>query len=198
MPVEGTPFGALSEPDGAMIARVRLQSRQHIHQMAHCTRCRADAVGMLGQDQSVELEGLLRQHSLKREVDGSSRPYVAVASHEGLLVNMHLGEVDEFLIYAEREEKYDMVEHRNAPPKGGGEQRWRNMAAVLTDCRAVLVSAVGSVPREILSNSGIQVLDMSGMIQDGLDVFFRGEDPRSLKRHAGKPCPGGAAGGGCD
>ncbi|HEY3329847.1 MAG TPA: radical SAM protein [Capsulimonadaceae bacterium] len=198
MPVEGTPFGALSEPDGGTIARVRIQSRQYIHQMAHCTRCRADAAGMLGEAQSPEFDGMLREYSLLGELDGSSRPYVAAASHEGLLVNQHLGEAETFLIFDDVDGKYACIERRKAPPKGGGEQRWRDMAALLSDCRAVLVSAVGSVPREILGQAGVQVLDMSGMIQDGLDVFFRKEDPRALKRHSGKACPGGGAGGGCD
>ena len=198
MPVEGTPFGILPEPDGAMIARVRIQSRQYVHQMAHCTRCRADAAGMLGKDQTPEVDNMLRRYSTLSEVDGSSRPHVAAASHEGLLVNMHLGEATEFMIFADNDGAYECIERRKAPPKGGGEQRWRDLAMTLSDCRAILVSAVGSMPREILHDSGVQVLDMSGMIQDGLDVFFRGDDPRCLKRHSGKACPGGGDGGGCD
>jgi len=102
------------------------------------------------------------------------------------------------MIFADNDGAYECIERRKAPPKGGGEQRWRDLAMTLSDCRAILVSAVGSMPREILHDSGVQVLDMSGMIQDGLDVFFRGDDPRCLKRHSGKACPGGGDGGGCD
>lgn len=53
-PVEDTAFENLHEPDGLMMARVRLLSGQNLSQMTHCARCRADAVGLIGQDQSLE------------------------------------------------------------------------------------------------------------------------------------------------
>jgi hypothetical protein len=47
VPVAGAVFEELPAPDGAMTARVRLQSGLHLPQMIHCARCRADAVGLI-------------------------------------------------------------------------------------------------------------------------------------------------------
>ena len=65
-----------------------------IPQMEHCTRCRADAVGLLGADQSSELVSLMRDSANGLLDDRSGRPYVAVASMEGILINQHLGEAE--------------------------------------------------------------------------------------------------------
>lgn len=196
IPVEDTPFETLDEPDGAMVARVRLQAARHVKQMAHCARCRADAAGMLGAEDN-DTRALLAEYALKPREESATRPYVAAASHEGLLVNMHLGEAGEFLIFEQDGDDYRCIGRRAAPPKGGGEARWRALAASLCDCRAILVTAVGQTPRKILSDAGIEVFDMAGMIQDGLDVVYRNADPTGLRKRSGRPCPGGGAGGGC-
>jgi len=47
IPVEGTPFGKIVEPDGAMMAAVRAAAGRYLPQMGHCARCRADACGLL-------------------------------------------------------------------------------------------------------------------------------------------------------
>jgi nitrogen fixation protein NifB len=197
IPVDGTPFAIKSEPDGRTMARVRLQAQTHIKQMSHCARCRADAVGLLGKGQEREYAGLIAEYSRLPEYDQSQRPNVAVASHEGLLVNMHLGEAEELLIYAERGGTYHNVARRLTPPKGGGDKRWTDLADSLQDCRAVLCSAVGLAPRKALEAVGIEIIEMSGMIQDGLDVVYRGADPIPLKKRVGGGCNGAGNGGGC-
>ena len=66
--------------------------------MEHCTRCRADAVGLLGEpeQQPGGLDAGLRERIAGPE---SERPYVAVASMEGILVNQHLGEATRLWIF---------------------------------------------------------------------------------------------------
>jgi nitrogen fixation protein NifB len=54
MPVSGAMFEHLPAPDGAMTARVRLQSGLRLPQMTHCSRCRADAVGLIDEKMSVQ------------------------------------------------------------------------------------------------------------------------------------------------
>ena len=83
----------------------------------------------------------------------SDRPYVAVASLEGALVNQHLGEASRMLIYAEKAGRISLVETRPAPAPGGGNQRWSDLAAILCDCRAVLVHGGG---RDAQNHSGRQ------------------------------------------
>lgn len=46
-PVEGTPFASLPEPDPGQMNVLRSVAGKFLPQMTHCTRCRADAVGLL-------------------------------------------------------------------------------------------------------------------------------------------------------
>ena len=48
IPVPGTLFGGLPEPDPERMKRLREAAGRFLPQMSHCVRCRADAVGLLG------------------------------------------------------------------------------------------------------------------------------------------------------
>jgi nitrogen fixation protein NifB len=49
LPVAGTPFGTKEQPSPALIHAIRVQAGTHLLQMAHCSRCRSDACGLLGE-----------------------------------------------------------------------------------------------------------------------------------------------------
>ena len=159
-PVEETPFEHLHEPDALMMARVRLQSGENIPQMSHCARCRADAVGLIGEDQSIDHADTLQQYTEMPTPLDLSRPYVAVATMEGMLVNLHLGEARKVILYAHHPEsdEYEIIDVRELPPIGGGDDRWRKLAQSLTDCRALLVSACGPRPKQVIEGFGLKVI----------------------------------------
>jgi nitrogen fixation protein NifB len=50
IPVSGTAFATISEPSPEKINAIRLRTGRFLPQMKHCSRCRADAVGLLGDD----------------------------------------------------------------------------------------------------------------------------------------------------
>jgi nitrogen fixation protein NifB len=82
--------------------------------------------------------------------EDAARPYVAVATLEGALVNQHLGEADRLAIYeanAALPGNFRLVEIRRTPDEGGGEARWATLADSLKDCRAILVNAAGPTPK---------------------------------------------------
>ena len=115
------------------------------------------------------------------------RPYVAVASMEGMLVNQHLGETSRFMIWEQALDKtFRLVEERPAPIPGSGIGRWQAMTRILYDCRAVLVSDMGETPREILQKQGIEPVTMSGFIEMGLKAIYSGEGLSKLKRREKK------------
>ena len=147
-PVEGTPFGSLKAPTAAEVARVRAAAGEHLPQMSHCSRCRADAVGKLGEAMTQEILACLHDCASGA---GKERPYVAVASEEGLLVNLHLGEADSLMVFGP---DGALVASRPAPPTGLGVQRWVDMGRLLDDCRALLVSGAGETPRKVLEAPG--------------------------------------------
>jgi nitrogen fixation protein NifB len=200
-PNADTPFAAIPEPAPAQMAAIQAEAGEFLPLMRHCTRCRADAVGLLDEDRTGEMRGCLSACAQLAPPAPPERPYVAVATREGVLVNLHLGEAASFQVWGPGEPgSYRLIEERPAPPVGGGEQRWWAMAETLKDCRAVLVSAVGELPRAILTEAGVPPLEMAGFIEMGVQSIYSGGPLMSLKgRHGGlaRACPGKGSGQGC-
>ena len=154
--------------------------------MTHCARCRADAAGLIGKDNQDAFK-MIHECSALPVAHEEKKPYVAVASYEGLLINQHLGEAKELFIFQEVARGYKLVEKRTAPDKGKGDLRWIELGKVLKDCRYVLVNGVGAKPIEVLQRLGIAVVEMSGLIDNGLDAVFKGTKLKSvLKTNLGK------------
>jgi nitrogen fixation protein NifB len=205
VPVKGAAFEELPEPDNLTTARVRLQSGLHLPQMSHCARCRADAVGYVGENVTAEQVATLRHfaNASLNPAEDAARPYVAVATLEGALVNQHLGEADRLAIFeanAELPGSFRLIEIRRTPDEGGGESRWAALADSLKDCRAILVNAAGPTPQKVLSSHGLKVIEMDGLIEEGLKAVFAGQPiPASMKRRftgcgAGISCKGNGTG----
>jgi len=198
IPTAETPFETVDKPDTKMIFKVRTLCSDHLKIMSHCARCRADAAGLLGQDLS-ETHLLLKEYSSRaEEMDTTSRPYVAVATNEGLLVNLHLGEARNVYIFEQTKNGFKNVEVRDLPPKGKGDERWLNMARDLKDCRAILVSGVGENPKAMLKGCGMHVVEMTGLIDEGLEGVYNNKVIRSIAKpdafKCGTSCKGEAKG----
>ncbi len=198
IPTAETPFEEVPKPDAKMIFRVRNLSSKYLKIMSHCARCRADAAGLLGQDLS-ETHTLLKEYSSRAEdLETKDRPYVAVGTNEGLLVNLHLGEAISLYIFQQSPKGYKLVEIRNTPAKGKGDERWLNLARSLKDCRALLVSGVGENPKAMLKGCGIHVVEMTGLIDEGLEGIYNNKVIRSMAKpdafKCGSSCKGTASG----
>jgi nitrogen fixation protein NifB len=197
IPNADTKFAEIIPPSKGQVEAVRAKAEAYLPQMRHCQRCRADAVGLLEKDRSGELAGLLSACSNMVVTHDETRPYVAVATMEGLLVNLHLGEAQGFQIWGEDGQGgYKLVEERPAPPTGGGPKRWYALAQLLKDCRAALVSGVGDTPQAILEEEGLKVVNMAGFIAQGLDAVYKTGNFAQLKLKVGAGCAGKGCGGG--
>jgi len=182
-PVKDTPFAEIGEMSPGDITKIRAEVAEVLPQMEHCTRCRADAVGLLGADQSSELVSLMRDSANGLHDDRSGRPYVAVASMEGILVNQHLGEAERLWIFEHDEIKPRLVEMRETPDAGSGNQRWRELAKTIEDCHTILVSGIGRAPRWVMENSGLRVIEASGLIAPAMESLHRsGDVPAAMKK----------------
>jgi len=198
IPTAETPFENVEKPDTKMIFKTRTLAAEHLKLMSHCARCRADAAGLLGQDLS-ETHTLLKEYSSRaEEMDTTNRPYVAVGTNEGLLVNLHLGEASKLYIFEQSPKGFKIVEVRNTPVKGSGDQRWLDMARMLKDCRAILISGVGENPKAMLKGCGIHVVEMTGLIDEGLEGMYNNKVIRSIAKpdafKCGSGCKGNAQG----
>lgn len=196
-PVAGTPFSSISSPTHEQVVTLRSEVSKYLPIMEHCTRCRADAVGLLGMPMSAETAACLRQSASLPINPYDDRPYIAAASSEGILVNQHLGEADRLCIYELDGNKTRLVETRPTPPSGGGEQRWMALAETIKDCRALLVASAGEAPRSVLKTKGIKVVMMEGLIEEGVRAVFNGQEIRAPLRkqhHCGAGCGGNGMG----
>jgi nitrogen fixation protein NifB len=198
-PSTGSEFEHLAEPAAETVNAVRKSAGKHVKQMRHCTRCRSDAVGLLGEMPSEDLMAVLKncQHLEVLQPKGqnvSRRPYVAVASLEGVLVNQHLGEAYQVLVYGEKERGIGLIEARQTPEPGSGMARWKALAEILSDCRAVLVSGAGANPRKALENCGIDVIECEGVIDDAVRAVFAGESLNHMAVRRPFACGSGCGG----
>lgn len=193
-PNVNTPFAQIPQPDKDMMESLRATGEKYLPQMRHCTRCRADAVGLLGEDRTDEFRGCLTACASLPPIPARQRPYVAVATQEGVLVNQHLGEARTFQIWGAEEGAYRLIETRKAPSAGGGIRRWHQLARILGDCRAVLISGVGETPAEILEKSGTRAIEAAGFIEEGLAAVYEGRKVGSLKGRS-RSCASGKCGG---
>ncbi len=198
-PSPGSAFESLAEPSPQMVTDLRKQAGRYVKQMTHCTRCRSDAVGLLGEATSKKLMAVLKncRHLTTADVASqpiSPKPCVAVASMEGVLINQHLGEAGKLLIYGEKDGRIGLIESRPTPAPGSGMRRWQELAQILSDCRMVLVSGAGENPSGVLRGSGIEVLACEGLIEEAVRRVFAGE---SLSHMAARRPAACGAGPGC-
>jgi nitrogen fixation protein NifB len=198
LPVQETPFAGLPVLPPETVTKIRQSAEKYVPQMSHCSRCRADAVGLLGADNEVEMDDLLRQATVIKTTP--ERPCVAVATMEGLFVNRHLGESASLFVFRKDGEKIVLDEERQTPMQGLGDKRWELLADAFKDCTAILVSGCGKNPQQILERKGLQVIKMEGLLSDALPFIFNGRElPKILLRDngcgRGRSCSG--TGGGC-
>jgi nitrogen fixation protein NifB len=193
IPVAGTPYESLEEPSPKVMRVIRAQTSLHIKQMSHCARCRADAVGLLGDD----IGGRLAQERQIRKIqcDFLKKPYIAVASSDGERINQHLGKATILWIYRFDKDKVDFVELRSVPVPDSAVNRWDAIAELIPDCSVLLVSGLGRAPYERLQSKGIMVESVEGQIQEIAKTLFVGGDiPREALRMnecgAGVSCDG--------
>ncbi len=109
---------------------------------------------------------------LKPQAD---RPNVAVLSSNGMDINLHLGQAVKVLVYGPRGDGLAcLLEARKLPGSGTGSRRWKELAAVIPDCFALLTSGIGNAPRKILSENGIRVVVTEENIEGCVDVLYGG------------------------
>ncbi|MBI5585491.1 MAG: radical SAM protein [Deltaproteobacteria bacterium] len=183
--VAGTPFAGIPSPSGEEMKSIKEKIKAFMPLMGHCSRCRADAAGLIGQPQGQEIVELLKKASEPQMT--ADRPYAAVASREGLFVNQHLGEATELWIFRIRDGKVELKDRRFTPSSGSGPERWVEMVQVLSDCNSVLVSGIGPSPQQVLERADIRVVVMEGLAHEGVEAVLMGKEiPKILLRTPGR------------
>jgi len=224
LPTANTPFATIVEPAKKDVQQLRALAARYLPQMTHCSRCRADAVGLIGEENTQKNIELLQISAKPAEasvlpasntaLDGGNglpmilspelklvttpeRPYIAVASRDGLFVNQHLGEAAQVRIYKPSERRSTLVDIRNIASEAGGAARWLSMIDKLGDCCGILVSGAGATPRKIFAHHHIAVAIVEGVIEEALAATAKGSDLMFMvkpKFVCGASCSGDADG----
>ncbi len=168
------------EPTYEELTQLRDTCGIDMKMMRHCRQCRADAVGLLGEDQSgcfskkaKNFSELLKSypepHKPKEEkkveqaivINKPLRVAVTTKSHN--LINQHFGQARQFLIYKVTKEKVEFEGVRRSDQYCLGscdddrESVLDNSIEALKGVDAVLTARIGHYPREKLSEMGIDV-----------------------------------------
>ena len=101
---------------------------------------------------------------------------VAVATKGGGLVNQHFGHAKEFEIYEVDREQACCIDRRPVTPycQGGhGEAEvLDNIIQMLSDCQALLVSKIGTCPKEQFQAKGIECVEAYDVIENVVLDFY--------------------------
>lgn len=173
IPVEGSAFEGMPIVSNAELTEVRKKCEAHLKQMYHCRQCRADAVGTLDNDLSIEYRNCPKPSA----GDKSSVPALrfAVASKSGAIVDQHFGHAEDFYIYESDGEKVRFIEKRNVLKYCEGPESCQDadskMDAILSavgDCSGVLALRIGYAPSKKLEQKGIQIYTTYDRIENAV------------------------------
>ncbi len=155
-PAKGSAFEGIEEPSPSLISELRAGIAPKIPLMKHCGRCRADAVGLLGEDISSEFINT---------PDSIGGEKFAVASTDAKLVDQHFGHARRFLIYELVGNKVRFIEERKVENYCTGpeeclskEKRLSATISMLRGCKSILVSMIGPHPKKKLNDEGIKTI----------------------------------------
>ncbi len=182
-PEFGTKFGLDGVPSAT---EEELQIAQemcgmNMDLMTHCKQCRADAIGLLGEDKSsdfelesfanAEIEELVSEYNLKDRVDrkekieefkrANKKIRVAISSSDKITVNEHFGSSKSFLIYELDKFGATIIEERTVTPyclgaeNCGSNNPIDSIKIALRDVKMLVTVKIGECPMSELSKLGL-------------------------------------------
>ncbi len=156
------------------LEELRAAAGRYLNVEAVCDPCATDIRWVEGQGGAASVVG---GSSLPRPE--GARVNVAVASSNGVDVDLHLGQAIKFLVFGPRAEDglTTLLDVRHAPEPGAGDRRWVDLARALGDCFAILVASAGAHPREVLQGQGLALLIAETDVKAAVDTLFGGGKP---------------------
>lgn len=182
IPVEGCPFENLDIPSNKELNDVRKDCSSILPQMYHCRQCRADAIGTLDNDVSIEYassQHAVTKHEEEAESHGNTFRF-AVVTKSGKLIDCHFGSVSEFYIYDYDCGNVSFVEKRSTQKYCAGpscvdekQSKIGTVIKTLNDCIGVICMRIGTEPERELKKNSIYVFRLYDRIEDGVKKAAR-------------------------
>ncbi|KPU45695.1 FeMo cofactor biosynthesis protein NifB [Oxobacter pfennigii] len=182
IPASGSKFENMPLVSQVELNDMRKKCEVDLKQMYHCKQCRADAIGTLSQDRSIEFRcnGCNTDKDTSNKKDDEVLSNVsyrfAIASKSGINIDQHFGHAEEFYIYEFTQGRISFVEKRDIGKYCSGntecddkEDKMEVIIDTLKDCNAVLALRAGHGPTEKLGKKGIKILQMYEGINKGIE-----------------------------
>jgi nitrogen fixation protein NifB len=176
IPAPGSVFENFPQTTMKDVNEMRNSCELDVMQMRHCKQCRADAIGLLGEDRSQEF----RDHEesltpVSASTEQEKKIKVAVTSKQGKLVNLHFGHATEFLIYEIAGTAISLTETRQVDKYCLGmdeceeeQSRRKVLIDTIADCDAVLTMRIGYHAQQKLLEHGIVSVEYCDTVEQGL------------------------------
>lgn len=179
LPAQGSVFSGLPQTNMRDVSEMRAACNGEMKQMTHCRQCRADAIGLLGQDRNSEFRSCAAAPPVE-PVESKPLPFVghykvAVTTQLGKLVDLHFGQAEKFYIYQVNNNRYELTETRSVEKYCTGSEdcdteakRREAILAALSDCDAVLTMRIGYQVQKRLLKRGIMSVEYCYTVESGL------------------------------
>ncbi|MDD3398294.1 MAG: nitrogenase cofactor biosynthesis protein NifB [Candidatus Methanomethylophilaceae archaeon] len=181
IPVEGTRFESLRAPSAKERKELQDLCANDVRMMRHCKQCRADAIGLLGNDRSQEFSGCgsgCGPTGGARDVPvlvPRENKRIAVASSDGEQVDGGFGNSPRFRIYEHCKGEVTslgMVELNRdleQPLYGEGHHlRLETAVQELADNDVIIVTGIGDKARSDLERRGVKIHISHGSVQQAI------------------------------
>lgn len=167
IPVKDTKFENMRAPTSEERKELMDLCSIDARMMRHCKQCRADAIGLIGEDRSGEFAhlggckaGCGPVNDLMTITERPSGPRkIAVASSDGVNVDCGFGNAPRFEIYtvcgtsAEHTGTLTVDTEKEVSGRSHREHL-SEIADLLKECDTVIVKEIGDLPRDMLSSRG--------------------------------------------
>jgi nitrogenase cofactor biosynthesis protein NifB len=187
IPAPGSRFENMPQATLKEVNEMRKKCEVDLKQMYHCRQCRADAIGTLGQDRSIEFRNTESKcesssSSLvidKKETEKTATRF-AVATKTGLNIDLHFGQAEEFYVYDYIGDEVKFVGKRTVAKYCNGpaecdehEDKFAKIFKAIEDCNVVLAMRAGDEPIKKLEDRGIKLFKMYENIQKGISQAMK-------------------------
>lgn len=172
IPVKGSAFEGMDLVSNKELMEKRKVCSAIMKQMYHCKQCRADAIGPLDNDLSIQF-----REEKEKPQEKPKRLRFAVASKSGSIVDTHFGHALEFQIYDYDAGDVIYVERRAVPKYCKGSDDCDdegvgidNIIKALYDCQGVISMRIGAEPSKKLRGLGIEPFMMYDRVESGVQA----------------------------
>lgn len=174
IPASGSVFQNYPQTSMKEVNAMRDMCQQDMPQMRHCQQCRADAIGLLTEDQSYKFRNV-KQENITTS-DFPAKIYkIAVTSKYNSMVDLHYGHAEAFHIYETDGKSNRFIETRTTQKYCMGVTNCDDTEMIkdtvirgILDCDAVLTMRIGYDAQKRLQDTGIFVVESCTGVEEAL------------------------------